>query len=181
MFKFFNFITLIFFVVIINGCGQNHEAQSQAIHNQPKSVGYLRIPLKTPAIHRRKSLEHLLSVNDTAESVKNQLNPAQTMSEASLPLGVKAIDDYTVEFTLEYPAGYFPFLVSLWTYRPLPRNVIEKYGNKWTEPEHIQTNGSYQLTEWHKNQKLIIKKNPDYYDVDKVAIPAACQQETPQH
>jgi ABC-type oligopeptide transport system substrate-binding subunit len=87
------------------------------------------------------------------------------------PLGIRAIDDYRVEFTLEYPIGYFPALASMWTYRPLPRKVIEQYGNKWTEPEHIQTSGSYQLTEWNKGDKLILTKNPYYYDADKVKLP----------
>jgi ABC-type oligopeptide transport system substrate-binding subunit len=86
-------------------------------------------------------------------------------------LGVRAIDDYTVEFTLNKAAGYFPALASLWTYRPLPRKVIERYGYNWTDPAHIQTNGSYQLTEWNKGDRLILKKNPIYYETEKVNIP----------
>lgn len=86
-------------------------------------------------------------------------------------LGIRAIDDYTVEFTLEHPIGYFPAIASLWTYRPLPRKVIEQYGEHWTEPQHIQTNGSYHLMEWNKGAKLILQKNPNYYEADKVKIP----------
>jgi len=84
----------------------------------------------------------------------------------------KAIDDYTVEFTLEHAAGYFPALVSLWTYRPLPRKVIEKQGKNWIEPAYIQTNGPYKLTEWHKDDKLVLQKNTQYYDANKVQISA---------
>ncbi|MEN8215687.1 MAG: peptide ABC transporter substrate-binding protein [Pseudomonadota bacterium] len=89
--------------------------------------------------------------------------------EESLPissLGVRAIDDYTVEFTLEQPTSYFPALTSFWIYHPLPRHVIKSDG--WV---NFQTNGSYQLVEWKKNQLLILKKNPDYYEADKVKIP----------
>ncbi|MDM8559782.1 peptide ABC transporter substrate-binding protein [Candidatus Parabeggiatoa sp. HSG14] len=86
-------------------------------------------------------------------------------------LGVRAIDDYTVEFTLEHAAGYFPALASIWTYRPLPQKSIKQYGERWIEPEHIQTNGSYRLTEWDKGNKLILKKNPHYYEAKKVKIP----------
>ena len=86
-------------------------------------------------------------------------------------LGVRVIDDYTVEFTLAAAAGYFPALASLWVYRPLPRKVIEQYEENWTEPAHIQTNGAYRLTEWNKGKLLILKKNPLYYEADKVNIP----------
>jgi ABC-type oligopeptide transport system substrate-binding subunit len=88
-----------------------------------------------------------------------------------LPLGVRAIDDYTVEFTLKHTVGYFPALVSGQTYSPLPRQLIEKEGKKWTEPAYIQTNGPYHLTNWDKGNKLILQKNPHYYEANKVKIP----------
>jgi len=86
-------------------------------------------------------------------------------------LGVWAIDDHTIEFTLAKPAGYFPALVSLWPYRPLPRHILETKGHKWTQIQNIQTNGPYQLAEWEVGKKLILKKNPDYYEAKSVAIP----------
>lgn len=86
-------------------------------------------------------------------------------------LGVRAVDDYTVEFTLEHAAGYFPALASLWVYRPLPRQVVEKYGDEWTLPRNIQTNGPYKLTDWKKASELFLSKNPTYYEADKVKIP----------
>ena len=86
-------------------------------------------------------------------------------------LGVRAIDDYTVEFTLEQPASYFPALASLPSYRPLPRKTIESYGKDWVLPKHIQTNGPYMLTQWDKGKRFILKKNPHYYEADKVNIP----------
>jgi len=86
-------------------------------------------------------------------------------------LGVRAIDDYTLEFKLEHAASYFPALVSLWTYRPQPRKVVKKYGKNWIKPENIQTNGSYMLTEWDKGKRLILKKNPNYHQAKNVNIP----------
>lgn len=88
-----------------------------------------------------------------------------------LELGVRALDDYTVEFTLEYPAAYFPALTSLWTYHPLPKKVIEQQGENWTKPEHIQTSGPYRLQEWRKGQQLILVKNVDFYEASQVSIP----------
>jgi len=85
-------------------------------------------------------------------------------------IGVKAIDDYTIQFALNHPAGYFPAIAGMWVARPVPRWTIEKYGEKWTEPENIVTNGSYLLTKWAHEDELIMEKNPDYPEADKVQI-----------
>ena len=85
-------------------------------------------------------------------------------------IGVKAVDDYTIQFALNHPAGYFPSIAGMWVARPVPRWAIEKYGDKWTEPENIVTNGSYLLKEWKHEDEIVMVKNPDYYDADKVDI-----------
>ena len=85
-------------------------------------------------------------------------------------VGVKAIDDYTIQFALNHPAGYFPSIAGMWVARPVPRWTIEKYGIKWTEPENIVTNGPYLLTKWAHEDELILEKNPDYPEGDKVQI-----------
>lgn len=85
-------------------------------------------------------------------------------------LGVRAIDDYTVEFRLTHAAAYFPAMVSLRAYRPVPRHIIQEYGNNWTDPENIQTNASYMLTKWDKGNQIVLTKNPNYYEAEKVNI-----------
>ena len=85
-------------------------------------------------------------------------------------IGVKAVDDYTVQFALNQPAGYFPAIAGMWIARPVPRWTIEKYGEKWTDPENIATNGPYLLKEWKHEDEIVLEKNPDYYDADKVQI-----------
>jgi oligopeptide transport system substrate-binding protein len=85
-------------------------------------------------------------------------------------IGVKAIDDYTIQFALNHPASYFECIAGMWINRPVPRWTIEKYGEKWTEPENIVTNGPYILTKWAHEDELIMEKNPDYFDADNVQI-----------
>ncbi|MCG2790134.1 MAG: ABC transporter substrate-binding protein, partial [Actinomycetia bacterium] len=70
-------------------------------------------------------------------------------------IGVKAIDDYTIQFALNHPAGYFPCIAGMWVARPVPRWAIEKHGEKWTEPENIVTNGPYLLTKWAHEDEII--------------------------
>lgn len=85
-------------------------------------------------------------------------------------LGVKALDDYTVEFTLEAPAPYFESISSIWTLRPVPSWAIEKYGDAWTDPKNIVVNGPYKLLEWKPSEQLVFEKNPDYYNAANVQI-----------
>ncbi|MCP4112974.1 MAG: ABC transporter substrate-binding protein [Desulfobacteraceae bacterium] len=86
-------------------------------------------------------------------------------------IGVSALDAYTLIFELEYSASYFPALVSLMCYRPLPGEIIEKHGSRWTDPENIVTNGPYKPVLWEKSRGIFLKKNPGYYNAEKTAIP----------
>jgi oligopeptide transport system substrate-binding protein len=90
--------------------------------------------------------------------------------EKIISLGVRAIDDYTVQFTLEHADASFLALVSTEAFRPLPRHIIEKYDAEWTAAQNLQTNGSYKLAKWEKGNHIFLTKNPDYYEADKVNI-----------
>jgi len=85
-------------------------------------------------------------------------------------VGVKAVGDWIVRFELNHPAGYFPAVAGMWIAKPQPKETIEKWGDKWTEPEYIVTNGPYKLKEWVHEDHLVMVKNPDYYEADKVQI-----------
>jgi len=87
-------------------------------------------------------------------------------------IGVKALDDYTVQFTLEHPAAYF--LSALSTINvAVPEWTIEEFGDNWTEPGNIITNGPYKLTSWSHYNEVNIEKNEDYYNSDAVDIEKA--------
>ncbi len=85
-------------------------------------------------------------------------------------IGVKAVDDYTVDFTLEQPAGYFPAIASMWVNRPVPHEPIEQYGDLWTEPGNIWSNGPYALDTWEHENRMVMVKNPHFYNAKNVSI-----------
>lgn len=88
-------------------------------------------------------------------------------------LGVKALDKKTLQFTLTAPVPYFPdMLIQQFTY-PVHRATVEKFGDKWTQPENYVSSGAYKLKEWRVNSHIALEKNPAYYDADKVTIPEA--------
>ena len=87
-------------------------------------------------------------------------------------LGVHLVDDYTLEFELEYAASFFPAMVAYTPFWPLPRKAISKHGDQWTKPENIVTNGPYSISEvWEAEGVAMLEANPDFFDAEKVHIP----------
>ena len=74
-------------------------------------------------------------------------------------VGVKALDDYTLQITLESPRGYFPILMAYYSALPAHRPSVEKYGDKWTEAGNIVTNGPWKLTAWEHNKRMVFERN----------------------
>ncbi|KCZ51319.1 peptide ABC transporter substrate-binding protein [Hyphomonas pacifica] len=88
---------------------------------------------------------------------------AEKVSSQQLPpeeLGVKALDDKTLEITLEYPAPYLLGLLSHYTTFPIPSWAVEQYGDAWIQPENIVVNGPYKLVYWRTGDQLVSDKNP---------------------
>jgi len=79
-------------------------------------------------------------------------------------VGVKALSPTILQVRLKRPVIYFPSLTTFMVTFPQRRDVIEKYGDRWTDPEHIVTNGPFTLDQWHHEYKLVLQSNPDYYD-----------------
>jgi len=74
-------------------------------------------------------------------------------------VGVKALDDYTLQVTLESPRGYFPILMAYYSGLPAHRPSVEKYGDKWTEAANIVTNGPWKMTVWEHNKRMVFERN----------------------
>ena len=85
-------------------------------------------------------------------------------------LGVTAIDDWTVQFTLETPAAFFPAVAGMWVAHAMPQWAIEEHGDKWTEAGLIVTNGPYAVESWVHGAELNLVKNPMWIDADSVQI-----------
>lgn len=78
-------------------------------------------------------------------------------------VGVKALDDRTLEVRLKRPAAYFPSMLAFITTFPQRKDVIGKHGLEWTEPENIVTLGPYMLTSWRHHDNIILTESPGYW------------------
>ncbi|SAL45797.1 peptide ABC transporter substrate-binding protein [Caballeronia humi] len=85
-------------------------------------------------------------------------------------LGVRAIDANTLEVKTPYPVLFLPELMSNTTLGPVNRAAVEKNGRDWTKPGKLVSNGAYQLKEWQVNSKLVLTKNPNYWDASRVQL-----------
>ncbi len=105
----------------------------------------------------------LLYVIKNGEEVNTGKAPLDT-------LGVKALDDKTLQITLTGPAPYLLSLLTHYTTFPIPKHVVEKYGKEWIKKEHIVSNGPYELVEWLPNTHVKLTKNEDFWDVKSLKI-----------
>jgi len=85
-------------------------------------------------------------------------------------IGVRALDDRAIQFTLKEPAPYFLHVSGLHTNYPLPREAIEAHGDSWTEAGNLWTCGAFLLTAWEHQHRMQMRKNPYYFDAKNVAI-----------
>jgi oligopeptide transport system substrate-binding protein len=91
-------------------------------------------------------------------------------------VGVKALDDYTLQVTLGNPTPYFLQLLDHYSLYPVHQATILKFGDadergtRWTYEDNLVGNGPFQLSEWKINRSIAVQKNGYYWDVDNVRL-----------
>jgi oligopeptide transport system substrate-binding protein len=85
-------------------------------------------------------------------------------------LGVRAPEDFVLQAELEAPTTFFLELVSSILFCPVPRHVIQSAGQGWTEPGRLVSNGAFTLGEHHPDDRIVLGRNPNYYDAGEVAL-----------
>ncbi len=85
-------------------------------------------------------------------------------------IGIEAVDNYTVRITLSQPAPFFISALPNQFFRLVPRQAVEKYGDKWAQPENIVTCGAFRLKEWLPYNRLVVERDPNYWDAAVVKL-----------
>ena len=84
-------------------------------------------------------------------------------------LAVKAVDDKTFEVTLVNDLPYFEELCAFPAMMPVRQDVIEEAGDNWTfDVSTYISNGAYKMKEWTHNSQIVVEKNENYYDYEKL-------------
>jgi oligopeptide transport system substrate-binding protein len=85
-------------------------------------------------------------------------------------VGISAPDKSTVQIELTSPQPWFIQQLSHTSFVPVSKAAVDKWGEKWTEPGHIITDGPFNLTAWKHDASLTLVKNPDWYDASRVKL-----------
>jgi ABC-type transport system substrate-binding protein/serine/threonine protein kinase/DNA-binding SARP family transcriptional activator len=78
-------------------------------------------------------------------------------------IGVQALDDYTLVVEMEGPTSFFPYILAFIAGYPMPKHVVEMYGEHWAKLGNIVTNGPFRLVSWDKGESIILERNPSYH------------------
>ena len=78
-------------------------------------------------------------------------------------VGVRAEDEATIAFTLRTRRSSFPFLLSTAAALPVREDIVEKYGEAWTEAGNIVSSGPFVLDEWLPGSQIVLKRNPEWW------------------
>ncbi|WP_304616200.1 peptide ABC transporter substrate-binding protein [Paracoccus sp. (in: a-proteobacteria)] len=104
----------------------------------------------------------LMNVANATQIIAGEMEPAE--------LGVRALDDRTLEVTLTAPTPYFLNTLSHATTYPVPRAVVEEHGDNWTRPGTLVGNGAFTLASHNLGVEIVFQKNPEYWDADNVVM-----------
>src|SRR5712671_252707 len=107
---------------------------------------------------------------DANPKLKDALAGKQFVPVAAKDIGVEAVDDYTVRISLAQPAPFFLSLMPHQFFRVVNRKAIEKFGGAWTLEQNIVTSGPFTLAAWKHYDRVIVKRDPMYWDASNVKL-----------
>ena len=131
-----------------------------------------------------------LTAGDFVYSIQRVLTPATTAQYYSMmadyikgakefyegtgtaeELGVKALDDQTLEITLIQPTSFFIDLVSMWCYYPVQAATVDANGDRWTaSADTYISNGPFKMEQISLGEGYVLVKNENYWDAENVTL-----------
>jgi oligopeptide transport system substrate-binding protein len=99
------------------------------------------------------------------------LKNAQLINQGQAPptaAGIEAPDPHTVVLHLAHPWPTLPLFAAGRVLWPVPRHVVERWGDAWTRPGHYVSDGPYMLVSWRLGDAVVVRKNPRFWDADAI-------------
>ncbi len=121
------------------------------------------------------SLRRLLAPETAGEyaSLVYFIRNAEAVNRGKAPgtaLGARAVDAHTLELSLTHPAPYLPQLAAHTTMLPVPKHMVERYGDAWARPEHYVSNGAFRIVGWKLGDHIRAVKNERFWDAANVCV-----------
>jgi len=141
--------------------------QPQADANLSEFRKFIDGPMRLTVPSDEKSRNAALEKNP---KLKSLVEGAELVPVKAEDLGVEAVDDYTFRIKLKQPAPFLLGLLPHQFFRVVHRGTIEKHGKDWTKPENIVTSGPFKLKEHHPYDRVVVEKDPNYWDAEMVRL-----------
>jgi oligopeptide transport system substrate-binding protein len=147
------------------------EYTSTAQESKPDSDSafhqYMHSPMRLTLPGAEKARTKLL---DKDAKLKAAVEGKEFVPVKAEDLGVEAVDNYTLRISLVHQAPFFLGLLAHQVFRIVPRKVIEKHGDLWTQPENIVTCGPFKVKSWITYDKLLLERDPMNWDAANVKL-----------
>ena len=95
---------------------------------------------------------------------------AKRCTELAAAVGVDALADDTLRVTLASPQPWFVAQTAHQAFLAVHRGTVERFGERWTDPQNIVSNGPFTLERWDHGRSITLVKNPDWRNADAVAV-----------
>jgi len=137
----------------------------------------------------RWSNDEPVTAFDFVESYRRELTPATAAPKAGLfflvknarafatgaitdfaEVGFHAADAQTLVVVLEQPSPLFLAYAASGPWIPVNPRVVAAHGRDWTRPENFVGNGPFTLAEWRPHQRIVVRKNPGYFEAARVRL-----------
>ncbi len=109
-----------------------------------------------------KYAQVLLPIENAPEVISGDLPTSE--------LGVFAMDEFTLQISMRDPTPYFLALLSHSSTYPVHQPSVEEHGSAFSRPGNLVSNGAYVLSEWVIRSRIVLVKNENYWDADKVVL-----------
>ena len=88
-------------------------------------------------------------------------------------LGVEAVDSHTLRIRLTQPTAWFLQALAMTEASPLPEHVLANADDGWIKPGDTVSSGAFTLSQWQPQSRIVVTRNPHYYDADQVSVDEA--------
>jgi len=121
-----------------------------------------------------KRLADPATASDYAFIITSLVKNANEVNNGAMPvdeLGIKAIDDKTLVIELQNPSAYFLGMLSMASFCPTRQDLVEKYGKDFSiDADKMVYNGPYIVKDWKHEDRIILEKNPNYWNSDAIKL-----------
>jgi oligopeptide transport system substrate-binding protein len=103
------------------------------------------------------------AIEGAEEFATSRERDADRLRELRDAVGVRAKDDRTLEFTLRHSAPWFSSVLATWCGLPTREDLVQRAGDRWTEPSTYIGNGPFILRQWEPQSHLTFEVNSRYH------------------